>query len=222
MATKFLNPINKNSINQRFRKKRFKFFLDLLDNIKSNQPVQILDIGGTEVYWERMNFINNDNVHITLLNLEKVDVKHKNFTGVKGDACNLNMYKDNQFDVVYSNSVIEHLFSFENQKKMADETQRVGKYFFIQTPNFYFPIEPHWLFPFFQFLPLKTRVLLTKKFDLGHYKKCHTHEAAVERVEEVKLLTEKKMKNLFPKAKVYREKFLGMTKSVSMYHFPAS
>jgi len=220
MVNKILNPKFGNSINQKFREKRFEFFLNLLKKINSKQPIQILDIGGTESYWEQMNFANNNNIHITLLNLEQVQVKHKNLTSIKGDACDLSTINDNKFDIVYSNSVIEHLFSFENQKRMADEIRRVGICFYVQTQNFYFPIEPHWLFPFFHYFPFKMRVFLTKHFDLGHYKKSITKEAAILRVEEVKLLTEKEMKSLFPEGKIYREKFLGLNKSVTSYHFP--
>jgi ubiquinone/menaquinone biosynthesis C-methylase UbiE len=219
MAIKFLNPAYGNSINQKFREKRFNFFTTLLEGIKSDEPIQILDIGGTEIYWERMKFTANNNVIITLLNLETVPAKNNNFISIKGDACDLSSFKDKQFDIVFSNSVIEHLFSIDNQKKMANEAMRVGKFYFVQTPNYFFPIEPHWLFPFFQFLPFKTRVFLTKNFDLGHYKKSVNKEDAIKRVNEVKLLTEKQMKKLFPGGKVYRETFLSLVKSITMYNF---
>jgi len=219
MAIKFLNPAYGNSINQKFREKRFNFFTTLLEGIKSDEPIQILDIGGTEIYWERMKFTANNNVIITLLNLETVPTKNNNFISIKGDACDLSSFKDKQFDIVFSNSVIEHLFSIDNQKKMANEAMRVGKFYFVQTPNYFFPIEPHWLFPFFQFFPSKTRVFLTKNFDLGHYKKSVNKEDAIKRVNEVKLLTEKQMKKLFPRGKVYRETFLSLVKSITMYNF---
>ena len=90
----------------------------------------------------------------------------------------------------------------------------------MQTPNYYFPIEPHWLFPFFQFLPFGVRVFLTRNFSIGNYPKSPTEERAIERVNEVKLLSEKEMKGLFPVGKVYREKFLGLTKSLTLYDFP--
>jgi ubiquinone/menaquinone biosynthesis C-methylase UbiE len=213
------NPRNATSFNHRFRKKRFAFFKKQMNKIQSDKPIEILDIGGTESYWERMNFTESDKYNITLLNLELTEVKYKNFTSVKGNACDLS-FNDNQFDIVISNSVIEHLFTKENQKKMADEVIRVGKYYFIQTPNLFFPIEPHWLFPFFQFMPFKIKVFLTNNFNLGHYKKSKNKLAAIERVNEVKLLSEAKMKRIFPKGKVYREYFLGFKKSISLYSFP--
>jgi len=220
MANKYFNPAFGNSINQLFREKRFRFFLSLLERVQSELPIRILDIGGTESYWERMNFVEKNNLKITLLNLEKAPVKYKNIESIKGDACDLSQFGDDQFDIVFSNSVIEHLFSKENQQKMAREAMRVGKYYYIQTPNYYFPIEPHWLFPFFQFLPFKIRVFLTMKFSLGHHKKTKDKRFAIQRVNEVKLLTEREMKNLFPAGNVYREKFLGLVKSFTVYHFP--
>jgi len=222
MAKKIFDPAFGNSLNQKFREKRFKFFISLLERVKLEKPIQILDVGGTEIYWERMGFGDNENIIVTLLNLEKVTTKKDNFISIKGDACDLSSIKDKQFDIVFSNSVIEHLYTFDNQKKMATEIMRVGKAYYVQTPNYFFPIEPHWLFPFFQFLPFKIRVYLTKNFNLGHYKKSASKEAAINRVSEVKLLTEKQMKELFPNGKIYRETILGFVKSITMYHFPES
>ncbi len=220
MAISFLNPEFGSSVNQRFREKRFKFFISLLNRVKSGGTIKILDIGGTEIYWERMNYVNNANIQVTLLNLEEIPTRKSNFISIKGDACNLSAFKDNEFDIVFSNSVIEHLFTNENQEKMAKEAMRVGKYYYIQTPNRYFPVEPHWLFPFFQFLPFKLRVFLTRKLSLGHYEKAASKDEAIQRVNEVKLLSEKEMKKLFPGAQIYREVFFGLTKSITMYSFP--
>jgi len=69
MAIKFLNPKFAKSINQKFRERRFSFFISLLQKIRTNTPLQILDIGGTEIFWERMNFLKNEDIHITSLNI---------------------------------------------------------------------------------------------------------------------------------------------------------
>jgi hypothetical protein len=219
MANKLFDPRHGKSFNQGFRARRFEFFKSLLQKIDHGEPIKILDVGGTQIYWERMNFAGHDNVFITLLNLDLAPVSETNFSSIKGNACDLSEFEDDHFDIVYSNSVIEHLFTFENQQKMANEVRRVGKNYFIQSPNFYFPIEPHWLFPLFQFFPFGIRVWLTRNFNLGHYAKSTSHADAVLRVKEVQLLTEKQMRSLFPEGNVYRERFFGLKKSVTMYYF---
>jgi len=222
-SSTYLNPVYKDSINQKFREKRFKFFVEQLNKVKAeipNRPVRILDIGGLEIYWERMNYLNTSDIHITLLNLEKVDTKSNNVISVKGNATDLSEYRDHEFDIVHSNSVIEHLYSRDNHKKMANEAMRVGKYYYVQTPNYWFFLEPHWIFPFFQWLPFGTRVFLTRHFNLGHYKKIPNKDAAKKLVSEINLITESEMKKLFPDGKIYREMFMGMTKSITSYRFP--
>lgn len=218
--TSIFNPTNQRSLNHTLRARRFAFFKMLLEGLQLQRPVEILDIGGTQSYWERMMFTESNDYNITLLNLEEKPVKYKNFKSVRGNACDLSEYRDQEFDIVFSNSVIEHLFTKDNQFKMAAEVRRVGRNYYIQTPNYYFPVEPHWLFPGYQFLPFDLRVFLTKNFNLGHYRKAPNREKAVERVREVNLLTEGEMKQLFPEAKVKREYFMGLVKSISMYHFP--
>jgi hypothetical protein len=100
---------------------------------------------------------------------------------------------------------------------MAKETIRVGKSYFIQTPNKYFPIEPHWVFPFFQFLPFGLQVFLTQHFNLGHIPKAKNKEAAISLVKEVRLLSKKEFTHLFKGSMLYTEKFLGLNKSFAVY-----
>ncbi len=207
---KLLNASHPDSLNQKLRRKRLRIFLQTIE--KMEKPVKILDIGGTFDYWKNMN-INFDDVNIVLLNLKTQPVDHPSFTSVAGDATDLKHYEDKSFDIVYSNSVIEHLFTKDNQVKMAEEVRRVGEFFIIQTPNKYFPIEPHWIFPYFQFLPKNLRVYLTHKFNLGNYPRAKTRELAIRRVEEVQLLSRKEMSELFPGARIWKEKFFYFNKS---------
>jgi 2-polyprenyl-3-methyl-5-hydroxy-6-metoxy-1,4-benzoquinol methylase len=178
----------------------------------------ILDLGGTESYWKNMDLFSIfPNARIVLVNLVQETVEHTNITSVVGDACQLNEFQDQSYDIVFSNSVIEHLFSFSNQQRMANEVLRIGKNHFIQTPNYYFPIEPHWMFPFFQFLPKKMKIFLTKNFNLGHFPKAVEIEKATARVNEVRLLSTKEMRKLFPNSKLFQEYFLGLVKSITLY-----
>lgn len=216
---KLFNAQYRSSINQRFREKRFRFFRELFATVPQTGTIRILDVGGTESFWQNMGFSPETQVHITLLNLYEDTATLPQFTCVQGDATNLSQFADNEFDLVHSNSVIEHLFTWEAQLKMANEVRRVGKRYYVQTPNLYFPVEPHWVFPFFQFLPFSWRVFLTRKYYLDYVEEKERDRVAVERVREVRLLTEKDMRLLFPDGRIYREMFLGLKKSVTAYRF---
>lgn len=91
------------------------------------------------------------------MNLAVEEQRHEDVQPLAGDATDLREFGDSSFDVVFSNSVIEHLFTFENQRRMAREVQRVGKAFWVQTPNFWFPMEPHFHVPGWQWMPRDTR-----------------------------------------------------------------
>jgi len=212
---KIADNTDQHSLSTQFRRKRFQFFLSLINQLP--RPLHILDIGGTEDYWNMMGF-NDPQVHITILNLNTQPVSDtQRFTSIAGNATHLTGFNDQSVDLVYSNSVIEHLFTLEAQQKMADEIKRVGKSYFIQTPYRYFPIEPHWVFPFFQFLPRTARITLTRKFSLGHIPRISDPLLAARQVDEVRLMTIPELKKMFPGALLYKEFFLGMIKSVVMY-----
>lgn len=203
---------NSDSLSSRLRKKRFALFTSLILFLPT--PVKILDIGGKPKFWENIEF-NQKELDITLVNIETIE--HSHFKCVVGNARNLNCFIDNQFDVVFSNSVIEHVGDYNDQLKMANEVKRLGKFYFLQTPSLYFPIEPHFVFPFFQFLPISFRTYLLMHFDLGWRRKTPDKKKARKSVTSINLLSKKKLKNLFPEGNLYEEKFLGMTKSFVVY-----
>jgi ubiquinone/menaquinone biosynthesis C-methylase UbiE len=204
-----------NSLAVKFRRRRFKLFYELINKLP--RPIKILDVGGTLYFWEAVGFVHEDGVEITLFNLFPQEIKHRNFKFVQGDATDLSLFANKSFDVVFSNSVIEHLTTFENQKKMADEIKRVGKRYWVQTPNFYFPIEQHFLCPFYHWLPFRTRIWLIQNFNLGWYKREQDYKVAYELVTSIRLLKYKEIKTLFPEAKIYKERFLGLVKSYIAY-----
>ena len=205
----------KNSYSNRMRINRQQLFLSLVDKInKSN--ITCLDVGGTAIYWEMVGY-DKKNMCITLLNQKKVEVNNKKFVSKIGDARSMPEFATDSFDVVFSNSVIEHVGDYNDQIKMAKEIERVGKSYFIQTPNLYFPIEPHYLFPGFQFLPFKAKAFLIRRFNLGWYKKTKNKKRSHEIANEIKLLSRKKLLNLFPQGKLYEEKIFGLTKSFVIY-----
>lgn len=203
----------------KFRSKRFLFFEQLFwSAFKDKDHIHILDVGGTEEYWKDKSMLQAGNISVTLLNLSASPVNHPQLTSVAGDATDLSQFADRSFDLVYSNSVIEHLYTFENQEKMAKEIQRVGHKYFVQTPNKYFFFEPHYALPFFQFMPSSLVYFVLTKTKLSRMQRWEPQQAR-SYVEEIRLLSLKEMKQLFPGAKVYREKFLGLDKSFSLHNF---
>jgi hypothetical protein len=100
---------------------------------------------------------------------------------------------------------------------MAREVKRVGMRYFVQTPNKYFPIEPHFLFPCFQFLPVPVRTWLLQHFHLGWRGRVADPQAARASVNSVRLLTRAELTDLFPEASLFEEKLLGLTKSFVVY-----
>lgn len=216
LLRKIANHEDAHSMVAKLRKKRFAFFSGLLGRVKT-RPIKILDVGGTEGFWRSMNF-QTDDVRITLLNLEKQATSSKNIISVAGDARQMSGFPNQSFDAVFSNSVIEHLGDFHNQQKMAGEIRRIGRRYFVQTPNRGFPMEPHFLFPFFQFLPFPMRVWIASHYRVGWYCRPNDPAAAKREVEAIRLLNRREFQMLFPEAKFYRERFFGMTKSFIAYH----
>jgi len=208
-------PDNKdpNSLSSYFRRNRHQLFLNI---IKNNGIKTILDIGGTQSYWKQYSDLL-DNQKSILFNLTRENCDLPNFDSVVGDATNLEQFGDNQFEFVFSNSVIEHLFTCENQILMANEIRRVVKGYFVQTPNKYFPLEPHFLFPFYQFFPNSIKLFLLRNFNLGHISKISNKEIAQMQIDEIRLLSKKDLRELFPDAEIYKEKFLFFTKSIVAY-----
>ena len=147
------------------------------------------------------------------MNLTAIPTKYDNIKSVVGDARDLNQYSDKSFDIVFSNSVIEHLDTFIDQKKMAKEIKRVGKKYYIQTPNYYFPLEPHFMFIGFQWLPLYFKIRVLRYYNSGYKHRIKDKESAMRIANSIRLLKEKEIKKLFPKSKINKERFLGLTKS---------
>jgi 2-polyprenyl-3-methyl-5-hydroxy-6-metoxy-1,4-benzoquinol methylase len=133
---------------------------------------------------------------------------------VEGDARDLAGYADRDFDVVFSNSVLEHVGNREDQERAASEMRRVGNRYFVQTPSFWFPIEPHFLVPGFQYLPARVRALLHDRFELGWMPRAPDLHTARRDVESIRLVGARRLAELFPDARIVRERLFGWVKSL--------
>src|SRR6266702_8179232 len=212
MLPNFADNRDPNSLASRLRAKRNEQFRSLLDSLP--RPLKILDVGGRQTVWETIRLVDHPDVHITILNLEQEECRYRNVHSVAGDARDMRGFHDFQFDIVYSNSVIEHVGAIDQMVRMASEVRRVGRRYFVQTPYRYFPIEPHLCFPMFQFLPLSIRTLMVQNFNLGWIAKQPDRKQGADEVRSISLLTRRELQSLFPDGRMMEERLLGLTKSL--------
>jgi hypothetical protein len=178
----------------------------------------LLDVGGTPIFWSMREDHQFDELDVTCLNLDALPSEAPHVRSVVGDARDLSQFGDASFDVVFSNSVIEHVGGAESRGRMAREIRRVAKRYFVQTPNRYFPIEPHFVFPLFQFLPRRISVWLLMHFDIGWSRRKSSRREAERVIDAIELIGEGELRRLFPEARIFRERFYGFTKSITAYH----
>jgi hypothetical protein len=197
------------------RTRRFEAFAAIVEGLlaEGKRPVRILDIGGTNSFWENRGWAGRDDVEVVLVNLEAEDRVHANIDPRAGDATNLGEFADGSFDVVFSNSVIEHLFSRDNQAAMAREVRRLAPVYWVQTPNFWFPIEPHFLTPAWHWMPVSARVALLRRRRFGWRGPCPNPDDAKAAVREIRLMRGRELTRMFPEADLRREKIGPFVKS---------
>ena len=226
MNMKKMNPADYNnpeSLGSRFRAKRMAPLIDLINRVfDQNGSVRLLDVGGRKAYWNALppGFLEERKVTITILNIP-ADLQGEDdaiFKHVAGDACDMPEYRDNEFDVVHSNSVIEHVGGWEKIRAFAREVRRVAPNVFIQTPSFWFPVEPHFMKLFHHWMPRSLRISMFMRFRMGQRGRAANLEEAIRKVEaEPYLLDYRMFRLLFPDGRIIRERFLFFTKSMVAY-----
>ena len=199
------------SLSHKLRERRFRLFDQLVGALP--RPLRIIDVGGTTRYWEQRGWAGRDDVSITLVNLEAEPQRFANVLSTSGDATDLSEHADDSFDIAFSNSVIEHLFTLDAQQRMADEIRRVAPAYWVQTPNFWFPVEPHFLVPAWHWLPEDTRVAILRRRGVGWAGRCPEEAHARAIVQEHRLMRRSELARLFPDAVIVGERFGGLTKS---------
>lgn len=199
------------SFASRSRQRRSRLFEALVTTLPP--PRRVLDVGGTPEFWLHENLARRLDLDVVVLNLFPQFSDAPNITCVTGDAANMAEFSGGQFDIAFSNSVIEHLGTIEHQKQMAREVVRVGRKYFVQTPNRWFPLEPHFLVPGFQLMPVRLRIALLRRFRLGWYDRTPNRRQAEAIVREVRLMSSGELRGLFPGARLWPERLAGLTKS---------
>lgn len=204
------------SRSNRFRSRRIALFNELVTGIIARKGrCTILDVGGTHEYWQAFgDAMDWPRVSITLLNLSRTaEPDTASISQVVGNACDMSGYGDNAFDIVHSNSVIEHVGLWGQMEAMAREVRRVAPAYFVQTPSYWFPVEAHSRFPFLQFMPEPLKVSLIMRRRLGYWPKAEDVGEATRIAHSAILLHKRQMHHLFPDAEIVSEKVFLLTKS---------
>lgn len=194
-----------------FRRRRMRTFYAMF---RPSAQTRLLDIGGAPNTWIAESHYEAK-FPVTLVNLRFPDpavLTDGRFTAVDGDATDL-PFPDASFDIAFSNSVIEHMTTWERQQAFAAEACRVAKKLWIQTPARSFPLEPHLLAPFFQYLPRRMQTRLARHFTLWGLLTKPSPARVEEMLSDIRLLTFREMKRLFPGCRILKERVLGLTKS---------
>jgi hypothetical protein len=194
-----------------FRRRRLDQFLA---RVGIDETTRVLDVGGTPHLWQLMPL----RPRVTLLNQMSTPPwpLPPGFAYVQGDGCNL-PYADREYDLVFSNSVIEHVGARDRQETFAREVRRVGRGYYVQTPNRNFPIESH-LWGLNVFLaPPRWRPVMLRVLTYWGWVHRPTRDGIASRLAGINLLDERLMLELFSDGTVIRERVAGLTKSLAVY-----
>jgi hypothetical protein len=193
-----------------------KKFLGILE---ITPGTRVLDLGGAPSIWAHVPLP----LDITLLNLpgtasfgefeilKDPALKHHTFHVVEGDACHVEQFGDRSFDLVFSNSVIEHVGPPKNQAEFAREVLRLGKSYWVQTPSKWFPIEAHSGMPLYWFYPEWMRAALMRSW------RKKVPSWWLDYIDTTRVLSRRRMAELFPNGHTLVEYFFGFPKSYVSY-----
>ena len=121
---------------------------------------------------------------------------------------------DGSYDIGFSNSVIEHVGSWERQQQFAAEIRRVAKAVWVQTPAYECPIEPHYLTPFIHYLPRSCQKKILRWGTVRGWIARPNQAEINEMVDTTRLLRKAEMSMLFPDCEIIVERlFWIMPKS---------
>ena len=185
------------------RKRRFQLFLDLL---RPSAATRILDVGGYVGDWKSVRVAST----VLCLNVDPAPGESApgRISFEAGDGRNLR-FADGSFDIVYSNSVIEHVGSWEDQRRFAAEVRRVGRDLFVQTPNRWFFIEPHFVTVFVHFLPWSIAKRINRFCSFRGWVRGGDNADLKELADGLGLLSFRQVRELFPDCGIHRERFSG-------------
>ena len=209
MAVRSLLVGGDNSLAERMRRRRWRV---VLRHVPRLAELRVVDLGGTAVWWSRAPVMPR---HVTVVNLDEAGEDCPGVTAIEGDALRADeLLRGEDFDLVFSNSLIEHLGGHGPRRRLAEVVVSLAPAYLVQTPYRYFPVEPHWMLPGFQFLPVAARSYLAPRWPLGHTYGWEADTAADE-VMSTELLSASEMREYFKDAEIVWERIAGVPKSIT-------
>jgi hypothetical protein len=193
-----------------FRRRRMMRFLRFFT---VSESTRILDVGGTPYLWDLVQ----SQARVTMLNVDVPDGLDPKFlperhTLIIADGRAL-PYRDNAFDIIFSNSVIEHMEDWKGQMLFAGEMKRVARQIWLQTPAKSFFFETHAMAPFVHWLSKSIQRRVLRNFTPWGWITRPDNAVLDYYWFKIRLLTFKEIRALFPDGLILRERFMGFTKS---------
>jgi hypothetical protein len=202
------------------RAKRHRLFRDYVDRLP--RPLRVIDLGGTAASW-RDRISSDEGLDITLVNNHHIDKSNEGYdnsigfiTELRADVGELTADDLAGFDLVYSNSFLEHLESRDRQRAVAATVEASGRPFFLQVPNKNCPIDPHYPGPalFAARYPKPVLAWLLTRSGLGSGTREPDIEAANRRLRYYTPIGYRDLARLFPGATITREWTFGFNPSL--------
>lgn len=211
--------MNVGAIHAYFRHRRNRRLSECVTELHKTlgRPVRALDVGGSPKFWNTVEATTRDRCEVDLLNLEfPTDTEGHDVANVNlmvGDARDLSRFADQSYDLVVSNSMIEHVGRWADIRQCCNELRRVGRSGWVQTPAFAFPVDPHCMLPFIHWFapPIRRRMLQAFGW-LPWQRHIEFHEYRYW-ADYANMMSFVELKHLFPRDTIIVERLLGLPKS---------
>lgn len=197
------------SVSSAFRTRRWQLLLDRFPDLASRT---VLDLGGTVAGWSAAPVTPD---RLTIVNAEPLaEAVPDHVEVVLGDACALDRsVTDRSWDLVFTNSVIEHVGGHDRRAAFAESVLGLSAHHWVQTPNRWFPVEPHFLVPGLQFLPTRARARIIAAWPLNRWRPADDR-AAMEAALDLELIGRAELAHYFPGSTILEERLGPLTKSL--------
>jgi hypothetical protein len=184
----------------------------LVETFPDLDQMSVIDLGGDPATWMQSPVHPK---HVHMINIEELNPHVPDWIEIDyADACALpEQIASRRYDLVFSNSVLEHVGGHERRLRFAEAVHQLAPAHWVQTPYRYFPVEPHWIAPGMQFLPVRARVSVARRWPLAHVRSSSVRNA-LDGVLWTELVDRTQMRYYFPDSMIRSERLLGVAKSL--------